>query len=403
VQTPALRHWGAVALLAALSFGAPVAAAAQSSRAEVLRQVRADKARTLTPYEPGWIEKAASFAGEKESGGKPLGWYPYFGSVYTGGAVAVGAGYRIPYADTGQLALEAAVSPRLYYKVDLKADSPWFAHRTMRVRGRMLYLDAPKVNFFGLGNDSNQDDKTTFRITPFEMGAMYHWMPRHWLTVGGGGDYIVNDTGSGKTDPSIEDVFTPDEVPGLLADPNYLVGRAFVEVDTREHRGYATVGTRLRADLSAFGDRDDSGYSFRRFDLEAGQLVPIARANWVVALRGLLSLTDAAGGQAVPFFAMPTLGSSRDLRGYENFRFRDRNRLVLTGELRWSPSRLLDMALFADAGKVAAEAGDLDLDDLHTDYGVAARIHTATNTLLRLELARSTEGFRFIFGVGPSF
>jgi outer membrane protein assembly factor BamA len=152
-----------------------------------------------------------------------------------------------------------------------------------------------------------------------------------------------------------------------------------------------------------FSDREDAGYSFRRLDLEAAQLIPIARANWVVVFRGVASFTDTSAGQAVPFFAMPSLGSSRDLRGFENFRFRDRHRMVLTGELRWSPSRLLDMAIFTDTGKVAASTGDLNFDDLHTNYGIAARIHNATNTLLRLELARGTEGIRFIFGVGPSF
>jgi outer membrane protein assembly factor BamA len=383
--------------------GAPGGAAAQDSRAALLRQARAEKARTLESYQPGWIEKAASLADEKESGGKPLGWYPYFGSIYTGGAFAAGIGYRIPYADTGQVAIEAGISPRLYYKFDVRADTPWFAGRTMRVRGRLLYLDAPKVNFYGIGNDSDEEDLTSFRISPFEVGATYFWVPRRWLTLGAGGDYIFNNTESGKRDPSIEDVFSPEEVPGLGADPNYLVGRAFAEVDTREHRGYATEGTRLRADVSMFSDREDAGYSFRRLDLEAAQLIPIARANWVVVFRGVASFTDTSAGQAVPFFAMPSLGSSRDLRGFENFRFRDRHRMVLTGELRWSPSRLLDMAIFTDTGKVAASTGDLNFDDLHTNYGIAARIHNATNTLLRLELARGTEGIRFIFGVGPSF
>jgi outer membrane protein assembly factor BamA len=403
VRTSALCHAGVLAVSAALVVGGPAMAAVPSSRAETLRQARAEKAQALTTYQAGWIEKAASFAGEKESGGKPLGWYPYFGSIFTGGAVAVGVGYRIPYADTGQVAFETAISPRLYYKFDLKADTPWFANRTMRVRGRALYLDAPKTNFYGIGNDSNQDDETSFRIRPFEIGATYFWEPRRWLSLGAGGSYVFNETDSGTRDPSIEDVFSPAEVPGMLADPNYIIARTFVEVDTRRNRGYAQVGTRVRADLSAFSDQDDSGYSFRRLDLEAGQLIPIARGNWVLALRGGFSFTDTSEGQVVPFFALPWLGGSRDLRGYQNFRFRDRHRMVLTGELRWSPSRLLDVALFTDAGKVAAATGDLDFDDLHTNYGIGARLHTSTNTLLRLELARSTEGFRFIFGVGPSF
>ena len=42
------------------------------------------------------------------------------------------------------------------------------------------------------------------------------------------------------------------------------------------------------------------------------------------------------------------------LRGYPSWRFRDRNRLLLTGEYRWTAGQFVDMALFVDAGKVAA-------------------------------------------------
>ena len=51
---------------------------------------------------------------------------------------------------------------------------------------------------------------------------------------------------------------------------------------------------------------------------------------------------------------MPELGGSHTLRGYSSWRFRDRNRLLLTGEYRWTAGPFVDMALFVDAGKVAA-------------------------------------------------
>ena len=50
---------------------------------------------------------------------------------------------------------------------------------------------------------------------------------------------------------------------------------------------------------------------------------------------------------------MPDLGGSHTLRGYPTWRFRDRNRLLLTGEYRWTAGPFVDMALFLDAGKVA--------------------------------------------------
>ena len=391
---------GAVVLLSHL----PVQPAdAQDSRAGTLRQERAAKASQLAPYDAGLIEKLSAFAGEKESGGKPLGWYPYFGSIFTGGAVAGGIGYRVPFRDTGQLEIEAAVSYRLYKKVDVKFDLPRFADGKVRIRTRALWLDATKVNFYGVGNESDEDAKTTFRFSPLTYETTATVDPTSWLSFGGGVDYVVNDLGRGSTAPSIEERFTPATAPGLGAEPNYLISRAFAEVDTRPHSGYSTHGGHYRADFLYFSDRDDGRYSFRGFDAEASQLIPILRANWVVALRGLATFTGVDAGKTVPYFLLPTLGNSRDLRGYENFRFRDRHRLLLTAEYRWTPSRVADMVLFVDSGKVASDVSDLDLSDLHTDYGIGVRFHTGKATILRLEYARSREGGRFIFGVGPNF
>lgn len=413
-----------VALAACLA--APLPALAQETRAELLRAQRAAKAKRLTPHDPGFVEKAFSFVGERESGGKPLGFYPYAGSVFTGGAVAFGAGYRVPFKDTGSLETEAAISPKLYWKIDAQLRLPEFFDRRVRVEARAIYLDAPKVNFFGLGAGSSEDDRTTFRLTAGALSSTVLVRPTGWFGVGGGLDYLVDDTGRGKTGPSIEEVFDPDEVPGLGVDPNYTVLRAFAQVDTRRVSGdipggrgrgtirvparvrdlapgYATRGGFARADLAWFSAQDNLPYSFRRFDGEGAYLVPLLRDNWIIAVRGLVSLTDTDPGQEVPYYLMPTLGYSRDLRGFDNFRFRDRNRLLMTAEYRWTPSRLLDVVLFYDTGKVAPRAGDLNFSDLERDFGLGLRFHTRNETILRFELAKSDEKLRFIFGVGPSF
>jgi hypothetical protein len=404
----------------------PLPAAAQETRAELLRAQRAAKARRTVPHDPGFVEKMFSFVGERESGGKPLGFYPYVGSVYTGGAVAFGAGYRVPFKDTGSLETEAAISPKLYWKVDARLRLPEFFDRRVRVEARAIYLDAPKINFFGIGSESSEDDRTTFRLTAGALSTTVLVRPAPWLGVGGGLDYLVDDTGRGKTGPSIEEVFGPDEVPGLGVDPNYTVLRAFAQVDTRRVSGdiaggrgrgtmrvparvrdlapgYATRGGFARADVAWFSAEDNVPYSFRRFDGGGGYLIPLLRDNWVIALRGLVSLTGTDTGQEVPYYLMPTLGYSRDLRGFDNFRFRDRNRLLMTAEYRWTPSRLLDVVLFYDTGKVAPRAGDLDFSGLESDYGFGLRFHTRNETLVRFELAKSDEKLRFIFGVGPSF
>ena len=76
----------------------------------------------------------------------------------------------------------------------------------------------------------------------------------------------------------------------------------------------------------------------------------------------------------------PYLGSGTTLRGFANRRFTDRNRVLLTGEYRWRPSRYLDMALFIDAGQVAPDRRDFDLDAVRVAWGIGARFHGPTST-----------------------
>ena len=66
-------------------------------------------------------------------------------------------------------------------------------------------------------------------------------------------------------------------------------------------------------------------------------------------------------------------------------------------------NRYLDLALFYDAGTVAARREDLDFDRLEDDFGVGIRFHGPFATPLRVELAKSHEGLALVFASTPSF
>jgi outer membrane protein assembly factor BamA len=104
----------------------------------------------------------------------------------------------------------------------------------------------------------------------------------------------------------------------------------------------------------------------------------------------------------VPFFLLPDLGG-RTLRGYSPWRFRDRNRVLLSGEYRWTAGPFVDMALFVDAGTVAPRFSDLDLGRLSTSHGIGVSFHSFSTTVTRIELARSSEGTGLLFSFSPSF
>ena len=74
----------------------------------------------------------------------------------------------------------------------------------------------------------------------------------------------------------------------------------------------------------------------------------------------------------------------------------------------WAEARLdgIDddcMSLFADAGQVAPRVDGFAWRSFTKTYGVGVSLHTLTNTITRIEVARTPEGTSLLFSFGPSF
>ena len=223
------------------------------------------------------------------------------------------------------------------------------------------------------------------------VGASTRLQAARFFAIGGGLDYISLEARN-STAGSL----------GVLS-PNYRRSRVSAEIDRRTSPTYSRTGGLYRLEWSDYRQTNEGRSSFRRTDAEVQQFVPLLRENWVIALRALASSTASASGDDVPYFLMPQLGGSHALRGYPAWRFRDRNRLLFSGEYRWTAGPFVDMALFVDAGKVAQRRADLNLRDLKTSHGVGLTLHTANRTLTRIEVARSHEGTTLLFSFNPSF
>jgi hypothetical protein len=369
-------------------------ALAQASRQEEIARLQAEKAQQLRPPERSTGEKV--LAQVEEIVASPSATvYPWVGSVYPGGFLGFGGGFRQTYADTGVFNALGAWSLKNYKlaRADLKL--PEFADRRIALVARGVWLDAPSVAFYGLGPDSNADARRTFEYQPATVGITGTMRLTDWLATGAAVDYLDVKTGRGTVGDLI--------APGLGLDFSYLIGRASIAVDWRDSPGYSRRGGLYRVEWTPHVDRDDGGFGFRQTEAEVVQLLPLFRASSVLAFRGLVTTTDTRESETVPTFMLPALGGGSTLRGYPSWRFRDRHRLLFSGEYRWTPAQLIDMALFADAGKVAARRRDLDLDNLKTNYGIGIRFHGPTFTALRLDLARGREGWVINLGGGTAF
>jgi hypothetical protein len=335
-------------------------------------------------------------------GGSPDGFYPNVTTVYPGGWLAFGGGYRRPFGDAGAVDLNGAWSVKNFKKVNASvALTPILDGRVaLEIDG--VWIDAPSVAFYGIGNDSREEDRTTFSYRPMTVGVTASTTPWKAVRFGGGIDYVTIDTVA-ALDGGAEVVESLGRPSGLAGGPRYLRSRVFAEVERRAP-DYSGRGGTYRLELEDYADRSGSDLGFRSLEAEVIQLVPILRASWVLALRGLATVTDDRDGADVPFYLMPSIGGNSSVRGYSSFRFRGNHRLLMSAEYRWTAVRFLDMAVFYDTGKVAGEIEQLRLTDLKWAYGVGARFHNSTGTLFRLEVARNDErAWRFILSTGAAF
>jgi hypothetical protein len=392
---------GAVVFSGALLAQAP-SAQQPATREESIALRQAEKARTAQPPKPDkaerWVLKA-----EDMFLVNPSGFFPYFGSVYHGGGLTVGAGYRKFYGDNSFWEVKGLYSVLNYKLIEGGTVSRDHWNRMLSFGSRLGWRDATEVPYYGLGQNNTKDDRANFRFQQTYLEGFAELRPRRWLPIRGTVGYEHWNLLSGKGDePSIETVYTPQTAPGLGASPSYVHSQVSVGIDWRQSPGYSTRGGLYQATLHDYNNTGSGAYSFQRLDTEVIQYLPLYRETWVLAARGKMQ-TTLNNNDLIPYFLLPALGSGDTLRAYNTDRFRDRHSLLFNLEFRWLPARALDMAVFYDAGKVASRRSDLDFTKMKSDVGIGARIHGLMATPLRVDLAVGNEGWRIVFSGGPVF
>jgi len=376
-----------------------------ATRADADRQRRAAKNDDLQPYQPGGLERAMRFAEEKAIfivGREGL--YPKAGSLTTGSGFAFGPGYRDRdlFDKKAVIDLWAARSVQGYWATEARITFPRFAHKRLTLEAWGAHRDYPQEDFFGIGPDSSREDQTSYAIRTNLFGTRAGVRPFQFVLAGGGLEFLNPQLGRGEDEhvPSIEQRFTPLEAPGLGASVDYVRSSAFLEVDYREPKN-ARRGGWYRLDFSHWDDRSTGRFTVNRFDADLRQFVGFLAGRRVVAARLFVSTSDTEPGATMPFYLMPTLGGNDTLRGFRQYRFRGPHAILTQAEYRWEIWSGLDGALFYDAGKVAERRGDLNFDQLETDYGFGFRFNTDEAIIFRVDAgfgSRDGKHLYIVFG-----
>src|SRR6266850_517131 len=146
---------------------------AQETRAELLAQMREQKARSLQPYKPKGAEKVLLYVEENrilERLTVADGFYPRIGGLTSGSGFAAGVGYRKHLLDGALFAnVSGALSTKAYKAFDAQLRLLW--RDRIELWTNFRYRDFTEEDFFGLGIASSQSTRTSYAIESVDGSA----------------------------------------------------------------------------------------------------------------------------------------------------------------------------------------------------------------------------------------
>jgi hypothetical protein len=406
-------HLRRLLLVIALSVSAAPMAAAQTTRAEEDRAKRETKASQLVPERRSKIE-AVIFKIEDDVlleriFNPPRGIHARMGGIGEGAGFGGGPGFRymgIPF----DFRASAAATFKGYFIAEGAMRFPgtasedvytWANGPYVEVYGRRR--DLPQEDFYGIGPDSSEEARSNFALRD-TFARLTGGVRKGHLTAGVNVGYLDPSIGSGTDNgmPSTDTIFTPEQAPGLDAQPAFGVIEPFVEFATIDRPINDLAGGRYRLTFTRYADRDLDRFSFYRWDVDLRQYIPFVQATRTIALRAWVSSSEPSEGDSVPFYLQPTLGGAYSLRGFRTFRFRDRSAVLVQAEYRWRINEFVTGALFYDTGAVGPTLEKVGR--LEHDYGFGLRAGSRATVAFRMDIAfGGREGTRFLVRFDDAF
>jgi hypothetical protein len=342
--------------------------------------------------------------------------HPILASVVPGSGLGAGFALRINRTGDWRVNAEAIGTIRDYVAASVAAG---FLTPRLSAEVYVAARDLQSLEFFGPGTASARDTRSNYQLRDRSAGVRASQRLATWLAVEGGFEQLWVDVSPGESRelPSIEAVFDESDAPGLTRQPRFGKYRAGLRIGMPAASGNRfNQGGVYHAAYTLFDDQEGAQYSFARWEVEGRQrFAPFGNLHRLT-VHGWLSTSDAKEGQQVPFYMQRTLGGQTfsdeseralgsdgtmaSLRGFPNYRFRDRHALLLQAEYRvpfWGP---VDVSLFADAGKVAGSWNDLNFSDLKSDAGAGLSVMRGPATAIRFDVAFFGEGVRMFVTVG---
>ena len=160
----------------------PTMVSAQDSRAEIIAAAQSEKAKNLAPRQPSAVEQFLLTLRQAVIEA-PSGFYPVFGSVYSGGGFTLGGGYRQFFGDHAAWHISGMYSAKSYKLIELGSTSLGHFNGRLDMRAQLGWRDATQVAYHGLGIDSPAEAAGEFRMQQGYGGADVTYRPLRWVVL----------------------------------------------------------------------------------------------------------------------------------------------------------------------------------------------------------------------------
>lgn len=361
---------------------------------------------------------------------------PYARVIMGGFEQGAGIGAGVQLTSAGaipavEIRAAALTSTRWYRRFDLEAFLPNLGGSRNHADVWFSYLQR-QTAFFGIGPQTAAGLKTQFALTQRSyQGSLYRDLADHLQ----GGVYLqVMDSRSSRgkdtTVTPIDENFssTPDPlaprwIPGFLSNTRILSYGGFLAYDTRDNsigltRGVNMYGRVASADGLGRHDRLAYGWIEGEFDVRGYAPLGSPRTSLLLRSRGQFK-TPKGGGRQVPFYDLSWVGGRMFARGFDSYRFRGNNVLLLSTELQQTvysntARRGVDVFAFADAGQVWGDARsstdpvilnnqDFSPRNWHSGLGGGLQYRHSRTLAARVEVSRSHQRTMIYWSLSRGF
>lgn len=249
-----------------------------------------------------------------------------------------------------------------------------------------------KSNFFGFGNDTEDNDWQF----PKEMAKLDITLGRAFT------EQIIAEVGLSFEHVSVYDFedINPFLNPSIPGTGEHFIAYATIKGrwDTRDSQIHPRRGWTLGVNSDFASEALGSDHTFQRYRLEINRYFPVFVSGYILAVRGWVQHVEGTP----PYYEQSAIGGGWTARGFKADRFLDRAMLLTSVEYRFPIRWRIGGVLFADAGRVYSGLQKASLRDWKANWGAGLRYYLQ-NFVVRFDVGISNEGERIFINFGHVF